>query len=57
MKTYESKTYLVFIYCPIATIILQQLPSCNNYCHTLVIIMHILSFIDLKKDPQLLVDL
>lgn len=56
MKTYESKTCLLFVYCFVTTIVLHQLPSCNNYCPTLATIMHILSSIDLKKDPQPLVD-
>ncbi len=60
MKTRESKTCLLFAY-HLATITmdcsnyhgLQQLPSCNNYRHVTTIIMHISSFVNLKKDPQL----
>jgi hypothetical protein len=32
MKTHESKACLLFVYCIAATIVLQQLSSCN-YCH------------------------
>ncbi len=38
MKTHENKTCLLFVYHPTTTIVLQQLPSWNNYhlAHTII---------------------
>jgi hypothetical protein len=40
-------------YHPVIIIMMQQLPSCSSYRHAIAIVMHILSFVDLKEEPQL----
>jgi hypothetical protein len=36
MKTYENKTYLLFVY-PLVAIILHRVSSCNKYYHAHII--------------------
>jgi hypothetical protein len=57
MKTHESKPCLLSTYHLVIVIVLQQLPSCNNYCLVATIVLHMSLFIDLKKYPQVLVNL